>query len=171
MESTSSSRSFLTRPFAKRHDSESLDSRFPKGPLGLTTLSEPSGLAIADLIFVHGLNGGSKSTWTKLSDPAVFWPQQMLQEDAAFQDVRIHSFGYNSDLGKQSILNIHDFSRALLGSLLDCPTIPRDSVVSATHPLTLGYGPIQQMLLSPQDCLSLCQSPHADGVHRRQSSF
>lgn len=100
-----------------------------KGPLGLGTLSEPLGPAIADLVFVHGLGGGSRSTWTKSTDESLFWPQEWLPVDGGFRDVRIHSFGYNSNWEKESTLNIHDFARALLGSLQDCPTIPRDSKV------------------------------------------
>lgn len=123
------SRSFLSRSFARRNDSDDFDAQYPKGPLGLTTLSEPVDQAIADLVFVHGLGGGSRSTWTKSSDPSLFWPQKWLHVDASFRDIRIHSFGYNSNWEKESVLNTHDFARALLGSLLDCPTIPRDSTV------------------------------------------
>lgn len=133
MNSSSPNRSFLTRPFARRNDGDSFETQYPKGPLGLSTLIEPLGLAVADLVFVHGLGGGSRSTWTKDSDASLFWPQEWLQKDAGFRDVRVHSFGYNSDLEKQSILNIHDFARALLGSRLDCPRIPRDSTVCTAH--------------------------------------
>ena len=129
MATANHSRSFLARPFGKRHDGDSVDPQYPKGPLGLSILSSPLNEAVADLIFVHGLGGGSRSTWTKYSDPPVFWPLEWLPADPQFHDVRIHSFGYNSNLWKESILNIHDFARALLGSVQDCPTIPRDSTV------------------------------------------
>jgi hypothetical protein len=46
-----------------------------------------------------------------------------------FHDVRIHSFGYNSNWNKESTLNIHDFAKSLLGSIQDCPIIPRESNV------------------------------------------
>ncbi|KAM0804114.1 hypothetical protein BDR22DRAFT_800435 [Usnea florida] len=127
MTATPPSRSMFTRPFTKRNDVDAPDAQYPKGPLGLTTLYEPSGPAIADLVFVHGLGGGSRSTWTHSSDTSLFWPQEWLPTDAGFRHVRIHSFGYNSNWKKESVLNIHDFSKALLGSLSDCPTIPRDS--------------------------------------------
>lgn len=131
MTSISPSRSIFTRAFAKRNDVDTFDTQYPKGPLGLTTLFEPSAPAIADLVFVHGLGGGSRSTWTHSSDASLFWPQVWLPTDAGFGDVRIHSFGYNSNWEKESVLNIHDFARALLGSLSHCPTIPRDSIVCA----------------------------------------
>ena len=133
MASTPSSRSFLSHPFSRRRDGESVETHYPKGPIGLTTLSEPLDVAVADVIFIHGLGGGSRSTWTKAGDMPVFWPEDWLPADAAFVDLRIHSFGYNSNWEKESILNVHDFSRALLGALLDCPTIPRDSAVGIAY--------------------------------------
>jgi hypothetical protein len=104
----------------------------PKGALGLCTLAEPEVPTIADLIFVHGLGGGSKSTWSKDLDLDLFWPREWLPQDAGFRDVRIHSFGYDSSLDHESVLNIHDFAKSLLGSILDCPRIPKSSTV-CTH--------------------------------------
>ncbi|KAL8372919.1 hypothetical protein RB599_000237 [Gaeumannomyces hyphopodioides] len=96
-----------------------------KGPLGLTSLHLPeTDRAIADIVFVHGLNGGSYSTWTYDGDPAKFWPKQWLALDDLFQGARIHTFGYESSISKESILNIDDFARALVYSLCDCPVIP-----------------------------------------------
>lgn len=102
------------------------------GPLGLITLSIPSCSAanvIADVVFVHGLRGGSRKTWTKSGDPALYWPKEWLPNDDTLQDIRIHSFGYDSNWGKKSALGIHDFADALLNSILDCPSIPRDTKV------------------------------------------
>lgn len=123
---SSASRSFLTRTLRGREsvNNESFDST--KGPLGLNTLFEPLGSTVADLVFVHGLGGGSQSTWTKGLNPSLFWPQEWLPHDIGFRDVRIHSFGYNSNWGKESTLNIHDFAKSLLGSIQDCPAILRD---------------------------------------------
>ena len=100
----------------------------PKGPLGLSSLKNAEN-AVADLIFVHGLGGGSRSTWTKGGDPAFFWPREWLAKDFAFHDVRIHTFGYNSNWDKGSVLNVYDFAKALLGEIQDCPAIPADSKV------------------------------------------
>ena len=131
---SSSGRSFLTRTLARREvegNDASLDAT--KGPLGLNTLYNPPSSAVADLVFVHGLGGGSKSTWTKTEDLSLYWPQEWLPKDAGFQDVRIHSFGYNSNWEKESTLNIHDFAKSLLGSIQDCPTIPRESNVRSPY--------------------------------------
>ena len=125
---TSSGRTFLSRTLTRR-DARGQSAEDAKGPFGLNTLFDPDDPAIVDLVFVHGLGGGSRSTWTKSNDSSLYWPQEWLPQDPAFQDVRIHSFGYNSDWADDSILNLHDFAKALLGSVQDCPLIPRNTNV------------------------------------------
>lgn len=94
----------------------------------LSSPSEP----IVDFVFVHGLRGGSRKTWSKSEDSLHFWPKEWLPRDPDFRHVRIHSFGYNSDWAEKrdSILNIHDFGKSLLGALQDSPLIRRDASVS-----------------------------------------
>ncbi|TVY68623.1 Vegetative incompatibility protein HET-E-1, partial [Lachnellula suecica] len=129
---STSKRSFLSRTLTRR-DAGGEAVEDVKGPFGLNTLFDPAESAIADLVFVHGLGGGSRSTWTKSNDPALYWPEQWLPNDYSFRDVRIHSFGYNSNWDKESTLNIHDFAKSLLGAIVDCPLIPRGT----TAPLVL----------------------------------
>ena len=62
MDPTSPNRSFLTRTFARRDESGNTESEDSKGPCGLNTLFEPLESVVADLVFVHGLGGGSRST-------------------------------------------------------------------------------------------------------------
>ncbi|KAI4206395.1 MAG: hypothetical protein LQ346_001104 [Caloplaca aetnensis] len=130
--SSGASRSFLSRTLTRR-DGNAEATPDVKGPLGLNTLYIPTGTTIADLVFVHGLGGGSRSTWTKDGEPSLYWPKEWLPDDPGFQDVRIHSFGYNSNWEKESSLNVHDFSKSLLSAIHDCPTIPR----TADTPLIL----------------------------------
>lgn len=107
-----------------------------KGSIGLTTLSRPAATAIIDLIFVHGLGGGSRSTWTGGDgDPTLFWPGEWLPRDDAFRDVRVHTFGYTASWKQESTLNIHDFAKSLLGSIEDCPAIPVGEKVCSTDRL------------------------------------
>lgn len=101
MDASSANRSFLTRTFARSDDNSNFDSEDSKGPFGLNTLSEPPEPVVADLVFVHGLGGGSRSTWTKSLNPSLFWPEKWLPQDGGFKDVRIHTFGYNSNVGRQ----------------------------------------------------------------------
>ncbi|MCJ1251592.1 hypothetical protein MMC30_008827 [Trapelia coarctata] len=98
-----------------------------KGPLGLNLLHVPSEPLI-DFIFVHGLGGGSRKTWSKSPNPYHYWPKEWLPRDPDFRHVRIHSFGYAATWGekKNSILEINDFARSLLGEIRDDPEIRRD---------------------------------------------
>jgi hypothetical protein len=127
--------SLLARTFARRKEpTEGGQNDPPKGPLGLTNLYSPAeSSAVVDLIFVHGINGGSYSTWTHGGDASNFWLKSWLSEDVAFRDVRIHTFGYPSSFWKESILSIGDFSRSLLSSIHDAPSIPQGAQVRSSH--------------------------------------
>ncbi|KAK3315094.1 hypothetical protein B0H66DRAFT_606001 [Apodospora peruviana] len=97
-----------------------------KGPLGLTTVHVPGPdqpVVVADIVFVHSLNAGSESTWSKGNKPSNFWPREWLPGDQAFHDVRIHSFGYPSGISRESILNLTDFARSLLAAVHDSPAM------------------------------------------------
>jgi WD40 repeat protein/pimeloyl-ACP methyl ester carboxylesterase len=98
-----------------------------RGPFGLTLLHSPV-KPLVDFIFVHGLRGGSFKTWRKHEDARYFWPQTWLPWDSDLSHVRISSFGYNSDWmeWKDSILDIHDFGRSLLGEMTISPHLKRD---------------------------------------------
>jgi hypothetical protein len=63
-----------------------IDSSNDKGPLGLTTLYEPpeSAQLVVDLVFIHGLGGGSRKTWSLSPDNAHYWPQAWLPDDEDF---------------------------------------------------------------------------------------
>lgn len=132
--SGTSSASFFSRSLIRRDARTEEDSEGPKGAIGLTTLYDPGPDAVVDLIFVHGLNGGSQSTWTKNGDPSLFWLREWLPKDEAFRDVRIHTFGYASGLSRESVLNVPDFARSLLGSIHDCPNIQHTNDVCLSHP-------------------------------------
>ncbi|KAI0131937.1 hypothetical protein BJ170DRAFT_611830 [Xylariales sp. AK1849] len=95
-----------------------------KGPLGLSLLHEPSEPRI-DFIFVHGLGGGSRKTWSHSAEHGLFWPRDWLPNEIGFRHVRLHSFGYNSDWTsrKESRLTVHDFGQALLADLYNAPSI------------------------------------------------
>lgn len=130
--STWSGRTLIGRAWTRRGTNQTAvtKSNVPKGsfkgPLGLTTLHEPpGGTAIVDIVFVHGLNGGSQSTWSKGNASSHFWPREWLPKDPAFEDVRIHTFGYTAGLGK-AILSVDDFARTLLAEVKDSPSINQD---------------------------------------------
>lgn len=132
---TSSAKSFLARTLTRSGTNSSDGGTGSKGPLGITTLYDPGPdqTTVADIVFVHGLNGGSQSTWSKGNNPSLFWPQAWLPLDDGFQDARIHTFGYSSGIGNSSILNVRDFARSLLGAIKDSPMMNRGETVSASR--------------------------------------
>ncbi|KAI1212052.1 uncharacterized protein F4807DRAFT_458254 [Annulohypoxylon truncatum] len=76
-----------------------------RGPLGLRILhSSPEPLV--DLIFVHGLRGGSIKTWRKDNDP--------LLDDSDWAST------------KPSILNVHDFGQTLLEEMRNSPHLRKN---------------------------------------------
>ncbi|KAG8162114.1 hypothetical protein KVR01_007879 [Diaporthe batatas] len=112
----------------------------PHGPLGLHTLFQPEmgQSCLVDIVFVHGLGGGSRKSWSlSPSEDGSFWPQSWLSQDADFQQTRIHSYGYDSNWGKRtkSILNIHDFAQSLLAAVKNYPPIRRSetSIILVGH--------------------------------------
>lgn len=69
---------------------------------------------ILDLIFVHGLGGTSKGTWSWERDPVNFWPP-WLGGDIELSKTRIFTFGYNASFsGQYTTFNILDFAKDLL---------------------------------------------------------
>lgn len=138
--STSSQADTLKRSFnslvSRRRPSDTPENAI--GSLGLVLLHEPPEPAV-DFIFVHGLRGGSTKTWSKSSDPYHFWPKAWLPKDTDFRNVRIHSFGYNSDWAdvKHSVLGVYDFGKSLLAEIRNSPVMGKHS--NRTPILFIGH--------------------------------
>jgi hypothetical protein len=67
--------------------------------LGVTSVySPPDGLwATVDIVFVHGITGNARRTWTyRKKGVEVFWPGELLHLDVP--DARILTFGYDADV-------------------------------------------------------------------------
>ncbi|KAF2877209.1 hypothetical protein BDV95DRAFT_558683 [Massariosphaeria phaeospora] len=71
----------------------------PSQHYGTLTLSQPT-TAKVDIVFVHGLMGDRRRTWTKsLSDEGLcFWPKDLLPDD--LPHARIITWGYDADVVK-----------------------------------------------------------------------
>ncbi|KAH8202615.1 hypothetical protein TruAng_003216 [Truncatella angustata] len=90
-------------------------------PLGLTLFYAPDGIPSADIIFIHGLGGSSRLTWSKNHDLNLLWPSLWLPSDDDLQNCRIFTFGYNADYRSSSqspTLGISDFAKNLLFDML-----------------------------------------------------
>lgn len=89
-------------------------------PLGLKVIHRPSGQRRIDIIFIHGLGGSSRMTWSKNRDPSLFWPLQFLSHEPDISEARFLTFGYNVNFkpgsGKAKI-SILDFAKDLLYDL------------------------------------------------------
>ncbi|KAJ5261335.1 hypothetical protein N7478_011930 [Penicillium angulare] len=107
-----------------------------KGPLGLDLLHSPA-VPEVDFIFVHGLGGGSRKTWSKSSLDSHFWPKEWLAKDPAFKHVRIHSYGYEYEnmKGRQDALNVDGIGKSLLAAISTSANIAS----SGTHIVVIGH--------------------------------
>ncbi|XDG08715.1 hypothetical protein ABKA04_008330 [Annulohypoxylon sp. FPYF3050] len=120
----------------------------------------------ADIVFVHGLGGGSRKTWSYSVDRYHYWPQAWLGDDPDFADMRIHSFGYKSDWAErqQSILNIRDFAESLVGELKNNPSIRRSNtrIIFICHSMG-GCVAKKAYILTRQDptCKDLADRVHS----------
>lgn len=89
-------------------------------PLGLKVIYSPPGDRRADIIFVHGLGGGSHKTWSKNHHPDFFWPLKFLPFEPNINETRISTFGYDANFrpgsGKNK-MSILDFAKDLLYDL------------------------------------------------------
>lgn len=131
--SRSKSPSIVEQPEASDH---------ARGSLGLNLLYSPPE-PLVDFVFVHGLGGGSRKTWSKTHKPYHYWPKEWLPRDPDFSNCRIYSFGYASDWSERrdSVLEINDFAASLLGETKNDPGI-RANEVKRLFPLS------QEMLLT-----------------------
>lgn len=91
-----------------------------RDPLGLHVVYYPQNTPHrADIIFIHGLGGTSRSTWSKNRDPELFWPLMFLPKEPDICLARILSFGYNADIlkGTKTSVTVLDFAKDLLFDL------------------------------------------------------
>ncbi|KAI9847286.1 MAG: hypothetical protein M1837_002873 [Sclerophora amabilis] len=73
-----------------------------------------------DVVFVHGLNGHPRNTWT--SKNGVFWPAQLLPKSLNTVNARILVYGYNANVyafgGKSATKDyIHEHAQTLVTTL------------------------------------------------------
>ncbi|KAK3941809.1 NACHT and WD domain protein [Diplogelasinospora grovesii] len=89
------------------------------GPLGLSVVYTPNTGHKADIVFVHGLGGTSRLTWSKHRDPALFWPSTFLPLEPDLCLARILTFGYDASFQRagNAATSVLDFAKYLLSDL------------------------------------------------------
>ncbi|KAI5809545.1 Alpha/Beta hydrolase protein [Peziza echinospora] len=90
-----------------------------KNTNGITTHANPIDPEV-DVIFVHGLDGGSVSTWAKNEDPRAYWPKEWLPKELELSRARIHTYGYNQDQ-KRDLHSYWDYAGQFLTELVCSP--------------------------------------------------
>lgn len=86
-------------------------------PLGLKVIYRPDGEHRVDVVFIHGLGGSSRLTWSKNRDLNLFWPLRFLPHEPGVNEARILSYGYNADFrsgNANTKVSILDFAKDLL---------------------------------------------------------
>lgn len=116
--------SFLPRSFSSSK-TRRLSNRSRKnsetnpGPLGLNIIYAPKTKHKVDVVFIHGLGGTSRKTWSKNEDPELFWPLKFLPLDNDLSLTRILTFGYDANFRTTGNLStsVLDFAKGLLFDL------------------------------------------------------
>ena len=73
-----------------------------------------------DIIFVHGLDGGSFTSWAKNEDPRLYWPREWLPKEMELSRARIHTYGYNL-YPKRDLNSYWEFASQFLTDLVCSP--------------------------------------------------
>lgn len=149
-------------------ESVGLEPERSKNEYGLVTLWEPtSGPVIADFIFIHGLGGGSFTTWCKGNDTSTFWPKAWLPQDESFRGARFHTFGYNADWATvmRNPLDVHAFGQSLIEEIANNPTMKNES----TRIVLVGHS--MGGLVMKRACILARHNPQFSHIARRFHSF
>ncbi|KAI1762699.1 hypothetical protein GGR53DRAFT_402681 [Hypoxylon sp. FL1150] len=103
----------------KSHAQSRRNSETEAGSIGLTVIYTPENAHKADIVFIHGLGGTSRWTWSKDRDPELFWPLTFLPLEPDVCLARILTFGYNANFRKSGNVStsVLDFAKDLLFDL------------------------------------------------------
>ena len=89
------------------------------GNASVTQSSTPERTKTVSIVFVHGLGGSARDTWTH-AESKTFWPL-LLHEEDGLDNIRILTFGYDADFGNvmkpKNVLEIAGFAKQLLEGL------------------------------------------------------
>ncbi|KAK7697346.1 hypothetical protein SLS64_013644 [Diaporthe eres] len=145
------------------------------GPLGLNVVYTPDNGRKVDIIFIHGLGGTSKWTWSKHRNSELFWPLTFLPLEQDLCLARILTFGYNASFQKAGnvSLSLLDFAKDLLFDLkygkdadmdeLDMGKVPIIFVVHSMGGLAYIQGqndPEYESIIKAITAITFLATPH-----------
>jgi len=93
-----------------------VESNYKINMFGLTEVFNPTTQASIDIVFVHGIFGHPKGTWT-CDDTDVFWPAELLPPVLEDDGTRVLTYGYEAGAdsfadGEQTH-KVHEVARSL----------------------------------------------------------
>lgn len=105
--------------FPNTSDHSCKNSEATPGALGLDIIYTPEHGYKVDIVFIHGLGGASRRTWSKNEDPKLFWPLKFLPLETDVCQTRILTFGYNANFRTSGNVStsLVDFAKDLLFDL------------------------------------------------------
>ncbi|KAK8002901.1 Cellobiose dehydrogenase [Apiospora arundinis] len=180
--SSSSSLPVVSTPTAINQLSRRTSESEP-GPLGLNVVYTPENGHKADIVFIHGLGGTSRLTWSKHKNPDLFWPLTFLPLEPDICLARILTFGYNANIRKsgQISTSVLDFAKDLLFDLkygkdsqkeeLNMGKVPLIFVVHSMGGLIIKeaymqgqHDPEYKMIIKAISAITFIATPHR-GTH------
>ena len=98
--------------------------------MGLNVVYSPKDGHKVDIVFIHGLGGTSRWTWSKFRDPALFWPLEFLPLEPDVCQARLLTFGYDANFIRAGSagISILDFAKDLLFDLKYATNEENDNV-------------------------------------------
>ena len=113
MEARPSSQTLSSLPSARSQKGRGSSKRRLMDPLGFILVTSPQN-PIVDIIFIHGLGGSARKSWSWDHDSRNFWPPWLALEPE-LSKARIYTFGYTAGIiGSSNTMNILEFAKDLL---------------------------------------------------------
>jgi pimeloyl-ACP methyl ester carboxylesterase len=107
----------------------------------LHVIHRPKGKRKVDIVFVHGLGGTSRLTWSKNKDLDLFWSHNFLPLEPDIVHARISTFSYDPSFRPGSSRNVNtflDFAKDLLFQM----KFAKDESNDEQADLDMGRNPI-----------------------------
>ncbi len=117
-------------------------------------MHRPLGPRRADVVFVHGLGGSSRTSWSYNRDLDFFWPLKFLPFEPEINEARILTFGYNANFrpgSGRNKMSVLDFAKDLLYDL----KYSQDESVPELEDLRMGE--VRSCSLQPQVSSLSCE--------------